>query len=81
MLVKLGSIWVDPKKIIYICSMETTVGISVDEDSYVGAITVGRYETCEEADSVRDSYAMIVNDMLQSQSYGNLGENSAIPVT
>lgn len=70
MLVKLGKTWVDPTEVIFISSSQEIVSMSVKEDGYVGAFPLSQEESQEKAEEIRDLYASIVNNALQTSSYG-----------
>lgn len=75
MLVKLGNVWVDPIQVIFISCGKDHVSISVKEDGYVGAMTIASPESWEEAESLRDEYAAIINNAV-GQSYGGGDEET-----
>ena len=79
MLVKLGQVWVDPAQVIYIASSENTVSISIAEDGYVGATPIANSISPEEAETLRDEFAAIINNALTSQSFGGPPDEEAGP--
>jgi hypothetical protein len=79
MLVQLGDVWVDPTQVIFITCKGTEIAISIKEDGFIGAVPIARADTGAMALKLRDNFADIINNALQNQSYGNPGEESAVP--
>lgn len=70
-LVKLGDMWVDPPRIVYISPSEDCVRVSVRDGD---CITVKNVESQSKAVILSDEYAGIVNAALSTQSFGAADE-------